>query len=239
MLSQNPYSPPTALLEPEVDAEVTGSGDFEIGLCLSQAWATTWANFPLWLGVMLVAGVSMLAATLTIVGAFVLVPVLGWGLTRYFVAMHDRRATFGDLWSGFSRYGTALGAFLVLVLVNTVAGMPTGLLTGVSRNTGSTALHYSALALHYTVCLVLAVRISFAPLLIVDRGLGGFAAVAESWRVTGTRQGKLIALNLLGVVVCLAGLLALGIGVVPAVVIAYLMTVSAYRQMLGGPLRLV
>lgn len=237
MLSQNPYTPPTALLEPDLDTEVAGTGDFEIGLCLSEAWAATWASFPLWLGVGLVATLCMVASMLTIIGIVALVPVLAWGISRFFVAMHDRRAKFGDLFSGFSRYGTALSAILALILVNVLANVPTQVLARLAPYTGSTALQISAAVLHFAVIFVLGVRLSFAPLLIVDRGLGGFAAVAESWRVTGTRQGKLIAMNLLGVVVWLAGLLALVIGIIPSAVTAYLMTVSAYRQMLGGPPR--
>ena len=239
MLSQNPYSPPTALLEPEVDADVTGTGDFEIGLCLSEAWATTWANFPLWLGVWVVGMLCMAASVLTIIGIVALLPVIAWGFTRFSVAMHDRRAKFGDLFSGFSRYGSALGAMLALIVVNMLAGAPTQVLARLAPYTDSMALQLSAVALHLVVSLVVTVRLSFAPLLVVDRGLGGFAAVAESWRVTGTRQGKLIRLNLLGGLVFVAGLLALGIGIIPAFVIVYLMTISAYRQMLGGPLRSV
>jgi len=237
VLNQNPYVPPAAALEPEAEVFEIGTGDFSIGRCVSEAWASTWVSFPLWLGVLIVWPVLAIVAFFTILGAFLLVPVLGFGLVQFFVNMHDRRAHFGDIFGGFSRYGAALGAMLALWLVSTLVSVPTTALMQVAVLTQDTTLLYAAWAAHMLILVPINLRLSFALPFIVDRQLGGFDAVGRSWAVTRKLQWKLVGLALTSLLVCLAGVAALGVGVLPASVMAYLMTISAYRQVVGGPRR--
>ncbi len=233
-MSQSPYSPPRADLGTAADALPTGTGDFDFGRCLSEAWADTWANFPLWLGVLIVWTLATLVAALTVIGIFLVVPVLAWGMFLFFLKMRDGGAQFGDAFSGFSRYGAALGPILVFSFVSILIGLPGQILTQVGSIQQRWMLYAVGLVLSLVVAFLVNPRLSFAPFLIVERGLGGVEALRSSWGLTDRVKWKLIGLVLLSGVVVTAGLLAFIVGVIPASVMAYLMIVSAYRQVVGG-----
>src|SRR5262249_9167821 len=109
-MSDNPYAPPQAPLSgPEVLAG--GTREPDPGACAREAWRDTWANFPLWLGAGIVWLLAVLAGVVSVIGIVFVVPVLFWGGYAFFLAMHDGKARVGDLFSGFSRYGQALGMF--------------------------------------------------------------------------------------------------------------------------------
>jgi uncharacterized membrane protein len=146
-------------------------------------------------------------------------------------------ARFGDLFSGFSRYGHALGAMLIYLAASTLVGIPTNILGVLAAASESMLLQAAAMLVHWVVLFWVSARMAFAPMFMVDRELGGIAALSESWNATRAVQWKLVGVILVGMVLCLAGVLALGIGVAPAAVMFYLMNVSAYRQVVGGPAR--
>ena len=74
-MSSNPYAPPTANLETAgLTPATAGRGDFDLGQCISEAWANTWSNFGTWLGTFFVWGLAVLVAALTGIG---LVAALG------------------------------------------------------------------------------------------------------------------------------------------------------------------
>jgi hypothetical protein len=58
-------------------------GEIDIKSCFKQAWKTCWANFPGWIGVMLVGGIVATLSAITIVGYFLVIPVLGAGAAIY------------------------------------------------------------------------------------------------------------------------------------------------------------
>ena len=112
-MSENPYAPPGSDLGgASPRGFLPGRGDFDIGQCLSEGWAKTWSNFPLWLVFGLAFVVLFAVAAMTVVGIFLVVPVLTWGGTLFVLHMYDGGAEFGDLFAGFSRYGTALVGML-------------------------------------------------------------------------------------------------------------------------------
>jgi hypothetical protein len=237
VLSQSPYAPPRANLEPEVEGHRAGTGTFEIGVCTSEAFAAMRDNFPLWFGVGIVWLLATVASAITIVGIFLLVPVIGWGATAFGLRMYDRTARFGDLWSGFSRYGHALGAMLVYLGASMLAGIPSQILGVLAAASENTLLQVAAMLVHWVVLLWVSARMAFAPLFMVDQELTGGAALRESWQHTRAVQWKLIGLMFVMGAVFLAGVLVVGVGVIQAAVVAYLMNVSAYRQVVGGPVR--
>lgn len=234
-MSDNPYAPPSAELGGRAGSLIaTGRGDFEIGRALSEAWASCWANFPLWLGVGIVWLVAATLATVTIVG-ILLLPVLSWGYTRFFLRMHDREAEFGDAFSGFSRFGQVFGPMLVLMILFVVLSFAAQSLQYVGVALDSDPLMVLGYLVGLAFQILAAPRITFAFFYLVDQGLPAIDALKRAWSETEPVKWRVVLLGLMVYPLMFAGLLALGVGVIPAVVIFYLMYVSAYRQMVGRP----
>jgi hypothetical protein len=232
-MSDNPYAPPTADLGAERVESVGGRGDFEIGTCLNDAWANTWANFPLWLVVGLVGLAASALAVLSVIGVVLVLPVLGWGATYFGLRMHDRHAEFGDLFAGFSRYGEALVGMLVLGVLMFLISLLGNSVQFLGTLTGSSELENLGILVSWAFALLVTARLYFAYFLVVE-GVAPMEALSRSWRATAASRWKVAGLVLLGIPIVLAGMLALVVGVIPATAMVYLMWVSAYRQTLGA-----
>ena len=207
---------------------------FEIRRSFAEAWQRTWENFPLWLGVGFVFVLAMVASIGTFVGVFLALPVLVWGGYAFALAMHDGRASLQNLFSGFSQYGKALGGMLGFFLLGFVIGLPANALT----QWGAFLQDYRLVAAGYALTLLLtfsvSTRLTFAPFLMVDRGVGLRAALSESWNRTSALKGRLVLLMLAMMLVSFAGFLVFFVGSIPAMVIGFLAWASAYRQIFGG-----
>ena len=235
-MSDNPYSPPAADLERAPAAGgIAGTGDVDIGRCLSDAWAATWENFPLWLGVGIVGSLAMVLATVSVLGIPLLLPHLVWGSYNFVLRMHDGEAEFGDLFEGFSRYaavlGSVLGAGLAFVALNVVFQS----IQIFGAATDSTML----ILLGYVVVLAFGIFVSPRLMLcffyLVERDMGGIEALQAAWAATDRAKWKFAVMVLLSYAIVLVGALALLIGLIPATAITYLMWASAYRQIEGRP----
>jgi hypothetical protein len=232
-MSDNPYAPPSADLGREPGGDLVGGrGDFDIGRCLSDAWANTWANFPLWLGVGLVGALAMILAVVTGIGILLLVPVIAWGATYFGLRMHDGRAEFGDLFAGFSRYGTALVGMLGCIVLVTLIGIVGQSVQLAGQFTGDDTLMAVGVVINLAFSILVTPRLTFAYFFVVE-GEAPVEAITRSWNVTGPAKWKLVVLVILGPLIIFAGLLALVVGVFPAIAVVYLMWVSAYRQTVG------
>lgn len=232
-MPDNPYEPPDAPIADERALAIEGTGTFEVGQCMSDAWADTWNFFPLWLGVLLVGFLAFAASLVSVVGVIFVWPVLAWGYTRFYLNMTDQCASFGDLFSGFSNYGVAFVGPLLLGIVLFVLSLVGNSIQFVGELTGSTAVAGLGLLVSWAWTFGIMVRLYFAFLYLVDRGLGPVEALQASWDCTQGMTLKLIGLLLMSGLVVLAGLLVFGIGVIPASVMSYLMWTSAYRQIAG------
>jgi hypothetical protein len=232
-MSDNLYAPPQAELGSGADA-ASGTGDIDLGRCLSDGWANTWANFPLWLVVGLVGLLATAAAVVTILGIVLAVPVLMWGGFVFFLRMHDGGAQLGDLFSGFSRYGQALAGMLGFWLVTAVIGV-LGQVPLIAAQAAESGVGIAiGNLINLAVAFLVTPRLTFAAFLMVDRDMRLGEALSMSWERTGPVKWKIAGLMVLMVAVMLGGLIALVIGVIPASVVAYLMWSSAYRQVFGG-----
>src|SRR5882672_3480827 len=109
-MSDERYAPPTAALGDPTRAR--GTGRIDLGEAFREAWAATWANFPLLLAVWLLFFILAALSALTLVGLFLVLPVLAWGGTRFTLNVIDGGGEVGDLFSGFSDYGRVLGTML-------------------------------------------------------------------------------------------------------------------------------
>ena len=72
-------------------------GDFTIQRALSDGWNATVSNFPLWLGVGLVACLVGGVSIITVIGYFLVLPVLSYGGVKFLLNMLDGKAEFNDL----------------------------------------------------------------------------------------------------------------------------------------------
>ncbi len=233
-MSENPYAPPTADLAGGTPTG-GGRGDIDIGQALSEAWANTWANFPLWLGVSLAFFLMAAAATVTILGIFLLLPVLGYGFVRFGLRMHDGGAEFKDLFAGFEEYGKTLVAMLVAGIIVSLIGMLGQSVQLIGDVADIEILSLLGGLIYLAWSLIVLPRFYFAYLYVVDQDVAPVEAVQQSWERTAPVMWKLVALAVLSYVILLAGLIAFVIGLIPATVVSYLMWVSAYRQLEGGP----
>ena len=68
-----------------------------------------------------VASLLLLASAMLVLPLFVVVPVLVWGTTLFYINVVDGQERFGDLFRGFSTYGSALltmlGWYVATVLI--------------------------------------------------------------------------------------------------------------------------
>lgn len=175
------------------------------------------------------------AAALTGIGVVFALPVLAWGFCRFGLHMYDGGARLKDVFSGFSRYGRALTgmlACLIGIMLISIAGQSVQLVGQLGDNTPVFAVGY---VINLAVSLLILPRLTFAYLLVVDQDMGGFDALRRSWESTRPCKWKVVGLSVLTGLVMLAGMLVLIVGVVPAMVIAWMAWVSSYRQLFGRP----
>ncbi len=231
-MSDERYAPPQAKLSDE-GALTGGSGGFDLGVAFREAWAVTWANFGLLLGTLVVGSLLMALSILTVVGAFLVVPVLFWGFVRLNLNVLDGTATFGDLWSGFSDYGNALVSMLVLFLLQALISALGQSLATVGQLAGISWLELVGALVNFAWAFLVTARLVFAWFFAVDQGMGPVQSLQASWDATTMQKGNCAGLLVLSFVIGAAGLLFFIVGIVPAVMITYLMQVSAYRQMVG------
>jgi len=233
-MTQNPYEPPKARLADDGTLRGGQPGEFDIGRCLSDSWSLTWASFPTWLLVGIVGSILLLLSTILFLPLFVVVPVLVWGATLFYLNVIDDRERFADLFSGFSTYPTALlsigGWYLGTVLVGLI-GQSLQMVGSLSNSDSLTAL---GLVANIVWTVAIASRLYFGPFFIVDQGMGPIEALQASWDATKHQKlrtaGLLVTSSLIGVL----GMLALVVGIAVGMNMFFLMWASGYRQMVPG-----
>jgi uncharacterized membrane protein len=62
--------------------------------------------------------------------------------------------------------------------------------------------------------IIFACKLAFTPYLVVDRKMEVIEAVKGSWNMTNGHAGKVFLIGLLGVPICIAGLICCGIGII-------------------------
>src|SRR6266850_61813 len=151
-----------------------------------------WLAFAIPAGLLHHAHRGFLAAVYNL---FIMVPLNFGALYAYLRAARGETPRVKDLFEAFrSAYGQSIlahGLFLVLV----------GL----------------GFAMLVVPGIIVAVRLAFVALLVVDEHMTAVSAVKESWRRTAGHGGTIFLLWLLGIPISIAGVLLLGVGIIPAV----------------------
>lgn len=233
-MTQNPFEAPKAR-ELQSTPALSGTGRFEIGQCLSEGWERVSQNLGLMIGATLVGGICFILAEVTIIGLFVVVPVLLWGGVKFYLEVYDGRGELGDLFSGFRSYGAALGSVLLLGVCIIAMYIPAYAVIGIGAVLESSAVAGIGNLLALVVAFGVILRFYFAIFFIVDQQMGAIDALKASWNATQEQKLSVLLLALLSGVIAAAGLLALGIGMLVSIPVSYMMFASAYRQMVGTP----
>ncbi len=225
----NPYQAPTA----DFDAPTGNFGELSIGRCISESFEATKRYFPLWLWVGLVGAVLSFLSAITFIGYFALVPIFAFGMTKFLLNMIDGRAEFADLFAGFSNYGSVLGRTLMVTLCFFVLILIGDSIAIAGQVMKSPAVQTAGSFIYLGFTLVVLVRFYFALFFVVDRDMGGIEAMSASWNATRGKNLKLLGVALVGGLIAIAGLLALVVGFVFTLMMAYVCYASAYRQVAG------
>lgn len=230
-MSDDRYAPPTAALGDPTRER--GTGRIDLGEAFREAWAALWSNFGLMLGVSLVFLVVSVLSGLTIVGLFLVVPVLGWGGVRFALNVLEDKGELADVFSGFSDYARVLGTMLVLIILMMLLYFAGQALSILGQMAGSGFLSAVGAVVNLAWNLAVMPRLTFVWYYVVDQELAPVEAVQESWNATTDQKLTCLLLGVLSTVIMLIGVLALIVGVIPAVMLVYLMQASAYRQLAG------
>jgi uncharacterized membrane protein len=230
-MSDERYAPPTAPLSDS--SRQRGTGRIDLGEAFREAWAATWANFGLLLGVSLMFFVVAVLASLTVVGIFVVLPVLLWGGFRFALNLIDGSAEASDLFSGFSDYGRVLGAMLVVTILMVLLYLVGQSLSVLGQMAGAPLVTFIGTVANLVWSLGVMPRLAFVWYYVVDQDLSASEAVQTSWAATSDQKLTCLLLGIVSGIIPVIGVLFLLVGVIPAVMIASLMQAAAYRQLAG------
>lgn len=234
-MTQNPYEPPKARLADTFHRRPGPTGEYDIGLCVADAWNFTWTSFPTWLAVGSVASVLMLFSLMLFLPLLLVVPVLIWGATLFYLNVLAEREHFVDLFAGFSTYASALlamgGWYLGTLLIGFI-GQGIQMLLAASGSELVTGLGVVA-NMAWTVGVLS--RLYFGPFFIVDQAMGPLQGIQASWDATSEQKLRTAGLLVISMAVGMLGVLALLVGALVTMNMFFLMWASAYRQMVPDP----
>jgi len=225
------YAPPHARLR---TAPAPGrGGTIDVGDAFREGWSATWSNFGLTLGVYVVGSLLMIVSALTVVGLFLLCPVFLWGFFRFNLNAVDGRAEFADLFSGFADYGRVVGTMLVLMGLVFLVALLGQLVSIAGAAVESGALQGLGILVNFVWSLTVMPRLAFAWYYAVDCEAGPAEALQAAWNATEGQTGTCLVLSLMLSIVMIMGVLFLLVGVIPGLMVAYLMQAAAFRQLAG------
>jgi uncharacterized membrane protein len=218
------------------DGPLPAPGRIDVGRAVSEGWRAMLESFPLWLGVALLGLLLMLVSAVTVIGIFLLVPVLAWGSLAVLLAMFDGRGELRQLFSGFSDYPATLLTMWGVFLLGIAIALPGQAAAWAGEHSGNSSLQALGALLNLAWNLAM-LPLSFAVYFAVDRRMGALEAFRASWDYTRGQWLNILLLVLAGIAIGLLGLLVLIIGIIPASAVIAFMWISAYRQLAGGATR--
>jgi uncharacterized membrane protein len=226
------YAPPlAALAEPRL--RQGSGGQIDIGEAFREAWAAVWPNLGLLMGAALVSAGVALISVFTIVGIFLVLPLLTWGWWRLMLNVLDGSAELKDVFGGFERYRENLSAVMGLSMLMLLIA-----LVGQSLQNLGQFLHSMPLLVFGTLVSVVwsfgfMPRFAFVWYFLVDQQLQPAEAVRACWDATANQKLSCFVIGLVSWLVMLVGFLFLVVGVIPGAFVASLMQAAAYRQLVG------
>lgn len=84
------------------------------------------------------------------------------------------------------------------------------------------------------IAIYFSIRFMFAPYILIDKDTTIMESFRRSYKLTRGNVLKYLGLSLLCVVIVIAGLMALVVGVIPAIMVCYSATFYVYRKVIDG-----
>lgn len=233
-MTQNPFEAPRAnpYAQPAPQT-VGGTGQIDIGEAVSQGWSAMTQNAGVAIGGTLVGLLVMMLGYITIVGIFLVLPVVGYGMVRLYLNIADGGGEVGDVFDGFRNYGSALGSMLLLFLVYLAISLPGSVLGFIGGYTDTVALVFVGQIYGFVVAFLVTMRLYFAPFFIVDQQMGAIDAVKAAWDATRDQKLMVILFSIVAGIIGAAGIIALVIGMFFTIPLSYTIYACAYRQLVG------
>jgi len=229
-MSQNPYAPPSAAPEPSYRAR-SGTDQPNIGEAVSEAWQAMLENWGVAIIGMILVSILSLLSTLTILGIFLISPVLFAGYHNLQLRILDDEGQLGDLFEVFNRYGSVLGPMLIYIIVCAVTQAPAYFLSVASVVLENEALNGLGSVIGTITYIFVVVRLTFVPFYVVDQDMGGFEAIRASWEATSDLKLNIVLLVIVSGIVAMLGALALCVGMLFTIPWASLILAAYYRQL--------
>lgn len=207
----------TSPIETAAETPAAISKELQLGAYLKAGWEI-FKQYPLGfvgfalLYIVVLAVISYPRGIGALAAAAIHEPLIAGFIMVSAKLIQEKSPTFADFFGGFQfKY------FLPLVLLGIVSRL----------------LITLGLLLLLAPGLYLAVSYIFAPILVVDQRLDFWPAMEQSRKFVTARWFSFFVLVLLLVLVNLAGLLALGVGVLVSIPVSWCALVAAYADLLG------
>ena len=242
----SPYATPQAPLGQEGGATRLGGGSYTLGEILSAGWAGFTDKIGIGIGIalifILIHGIGSNIPFLNLLYVIAVQFPLQAGVALVGIKLADAglgrgpNLEVGDLFSGFSKYGSAMGAGWLTVLI---LGVPAGILivalvviaeAAGGRGDAAQAIVILGVLVVLIPVLYVGLRLAFVFNLIMDQGMGAVDALKQSWTLTKGHVLNLFLLGLVAVAAMVAGTLLFIVGIFPAVVFVWAMFGAAYRK---------
>ena len=200
--------------------------DFSIKEAYGFGWQTTWANLGFLVGFTVLMGIiqylpsfipqsvqqqnPILSFVITII-SWVISTITGIGYLK--IGLRIANGEKGELSDLYSQWPL----FLRFVCVS--------LLSGLAVIGGCLLLIIPG--------IILAIRLQFAPYLLIDKNTGIRESLNKSWKMTKGVTLKLMAFGLVGCLIILAGFLCLIVGLLVAAPVTLLASVYVYKKIVS------
>jgi uncharacterized membrane protein len=195
----------------------------DVGSAYGHGWRIMWAFFLELLAITIVAAVISgpswwwsrenmdiaisVQQPLSFIFSILVVGPLEFGVAfASLKAVRSDRPKIVDMFEGFRTYWNAVAASILLHVI-IVIGFIILIVPGI----------------------IFACKLAFVPYLVVERKMDAIDAIRESWRLTRGHAMKVFLVYLVAIPVALAGLLALGVGVIISIIWIRLAVATLYH----------
>jgi uncharacterized membrane protein len=214
-----------------------------VGDCISDGWNGFKKNAGISIGVIVIYGIiTSVGGAIPVVNiavSMVVTPVLTAGLAIFSLKIvRGGAGQVEDLFQGFNKFGSFLGAYWLYVCIVLAAFIPAAIGFGVdvAINGGMKNLFpYVTIGVSAVSLVILAIaliRFSMVNYLIID-GMPIIEAFKESARITKGFTGTLCLLALVNLLIILAGILLIFFGLLAAIPISMIAFAAVYPRLKG------
>lgn len=158
------------------------------------------------------------------------------GVTRFLLNIHDKRkATIAQIFTGATsrQFLVATGVSLLFGAIAFGIMFLLGAFGLVGLLTTNIVVSATLMLVVLIILTIVFIGISLYLFAIIDRNKGVFASLSYSWTITKGYRFKMFVLGLIAVLILIAGLLALGVGILVALPIVTLIQAQLYRELAG------